>query len=115
LVAAVHRDKDVRAAAVRALGNGGETSASAIISQALDDTAWEVQVQAAVAAGRLKLVALAPRLAQCLESDSWWLQWRAAQSLAKLGPIGERMLRQIPFDSPAAILADVALAEVHTA
>jgi|GEM_PF-6318117 len=113
-VAAAHRDKDVRAAALRALGNGGETSAAPIITRALDDPAWEVRVQAAIAAGRLRLTELAPQLLQCLESDSWWLQWRAAQALAKLGPIGERMLRQLPFDSPAAMLADVALAEVHS-
>jgi HEAT repeat protein len=114
-VAVLHRDKDVRAAAVRALGNGGIISAASVIAEALDDLTWEVRVQAAVAAGRLKIVAMAPQLARCLESDSWWLQWRAAQALAKLGPIGERFLREVPFDSPAAVLADVALAEIHTA
>lgn len=114
-VAQIHRSTNVRASAIRALGNANEKTAAQVIEQALNDLDWEVRVQAAIAIGRLKLVNLAPRLAECLESDNWWLQWRAAQSLAKLGQEGQRYLRQLPFDSPAATLADVALAEVHSA
>jgi HEAT repeat protein len=114
-VASLHRDKDVRAAAIRALGNAGDREASPTIAAALNDPSWEVRVQATIAAGRLRLVHLAPQLAEALGDDNWWLQWRAAQALAKLGPAGEGLLRQIPFDSPVAVLADVALAEVHSA
>jgi HEAT repeat protein len=109
-----HRNSDVRAAAVRAIGNAGAKSAELIINETLDDQAWEVRVQAAVAVGRLKLTELAPKLAEGLDSDNWWIQWRSAQALVKLGPIGERLLKQVPFDSKAALLADVALAEVHS-
>lgn len=115
LAATRHRNHGVRAAAVRALGNLGEGSAADAIAQVMEDSSWEVRVQAAIAAGRLNLIALVPELVKCLSSENWWLQWRAAQALAKLGPEGERCLREIPFDHPAAVLTDIALAEVHSA
>ena len=114
-VANVHLNIDVRAAAVRALGNGAVDSASDIIAQALHDVSWEVCVQAAIAAGRLKLTSLIPELTECLGSTHWWVRWRAAQALAKLGPAGAAVLRGFPFDSPVATIAEAALAEIHNA
>jgi HEAT repeat protein len=108
-----HKSRDVRAAALRALGLSLSGQAADAVLKALDDPAWEVQVQAVIAAGRLKLVGAIPRLVELLYSDSWWVQLRAAQSLVRMGPPGERELRQLPFDSPIAALADIALAERH--
>ncbi|MDX2144235.1 MAG: HEAT repeat domain-containing protein [Rhodospirillaceae bacterium] len=108
-----HASKDVRAAAVRALGLGRNPEAVDAVLAALGDTAWEVQVQAAIAVGRMKLAQAIPALVELLGSESWWVQLRSAQSLVKLGPQGEQELRQLPFNSPVAALADIALAERH--
>ena len=62
---------------------------------ALDDQKEFVRVQAAQAAGEISLLLAAPKLVGLLSDPSWWVRFRAAESLYNLGAPGEMLLETI--------------------
>ncbi len=106
-----HASVDVRAAAVRSLGNAQDHAGADVITAALGDPAWEVRAQAAIAAGRAgDATALAP-LRALVHDANWWVRLRAAQALAKLGPDDVASLRALSGEDDAGRLVDFVLAE----
>jgi HEAT repeat protein len=83
---------ELRAKAVRALGELGYPDAAPAVLLALDDAFWRVRAQAASCAGRIGCLAAIPRLAELLADEQWWVSYRAAEALYALGEEGRRAL-----------------------
>jgi HEAT repeat protein len=79
-------DPNVRAAAVEALGERGESAALQVVRERLEDPAWFVRVHASRALGRLGSPADAPALAAGLRDSRWWVRAAAKDALRDLGP-----------------------------
>jgi HEAT repeat protein len=114
-MAQTHSSVDVRATALRTLGLAGDPLANSIIVGALNDPAWEVRTQAAIAAGRARIGEALPALTRLLDDANWWVQLRAAQALAQLGDAGLEVLENLLTDSEKRPLAAFALSERHAA
>jgi hypothetical protein len=84
------RDREVRAAALRALGRLGrapEEARDPIVIALNDDTEF-VRIQAARAAAGLPAEIALPVLRGSLSDRSWWVRRAAAEALLRLGPAG---------------------------
>jgi HEAT repeat protein len=112
-LAGAHPNVDVRATAVRTLGLIGNRAFDHVVLAALSDSAWEVKVQAVIAAGRLRLAGALPALERLVRDSNWWIQLRSAQSLARLGDEGVAVLERLRAEAEYAPVADFALAERH--
>jgi HEAT repeat protein len=112
-IAHSHQSVDVRATALRTIGLIGDPDLAPVVLQGLSDPAWEVKVQAAIAAGRLRLAAALEPLTCLLTDSNWWVQLRAAQALTKLGAPGIAALENARGNASLASVADFALAERH--
>jgi HEAT repeat protein len=108
-----HPSLDVRATAVRTLGLIGNRAFDNAVMTALSDPAWEVRVQAVIAAGRLRLADALPTLESLARDTNWWIQLRSAQALARLGDAGVAALERLRADVGQAAVADFALSERH--
>jgi HEAT repeat protein len=107
-----HGSANVRAGAIRALGEFQHPDGAQAILAALEDVAWEVRTQAATAVGRLGLRESIPKLKALLVDEHWWVQLRASQALARLGEAGIDALKAMTrTDTPAAKIANMALRE----
>lgn len=109
--AQTHPSVDVRAAALRSLGNAQDHKAGDVVIAGLSDGAWEVRAQAAIAAGRIGNFAAIAQLRKMVRDANWWVRLRAAQAMARLGPEGIASLEALSGDDDAGRLVDFVLSE----
>lgn len=103
----------LRIAALRALGLLAHPGAAETVARGLQDDAWDVRAEAAVAAGKIGSSMLVPSLMALLDDPVWWVRFRAAEALAGMGGEGVETLR-IATNSPIEVArrsASLALAE----
>lgn len=84
LSAAMDPDAEIRASAVRTLGEIGAPEGFGAIIDAIHDVAWPVRVSAVSAAGALRLEAARAHLAQRQEDGNWWVRLRAGEAMRLL-------------------------------
>lgn len=104
---AAHPDREVRAAAGRALAQWFHPDAPVKLQQLLADPEPAVRAIAARGLGMLGVVEAAPALARALEDSQWWVRFRSALALAVLGDPGRAVLRELA-DSQDRYAADMA-------
>lgn len=86
---------NVRVCAVKGLGRLGHPRARDVVLQSLADPAWEVRAQAAQAVGAIGLKVATPALSLLLEDNKhWWVRYRSAQALGRLGKAGQEALTE---------------------
>ena len=78
---------------LRALGLIGHPAARRAVMAGLSSQAFAVRAAAAEAAGRIALGEAAGRLTELLDDGEWWVRFRAAEALLKLGADGVERLR----------------------
>ena len=83
---------DVRAQALNALGRIGDQRAEVAVLAGLDTPHVMVRVNAISAALRLRCHSFVPKLSALLDDPSWWVRFRAAQALSKIGGAGDAVL-----------------------
>ncbi|HMC36727.1 MAG TPA: HEAT repeat domain-containing protein [Actinomycetota bacterium] len=105
-----YRDREVRAAALRALARLGiaPPQASDPIVIALNDDTEFVRVQAARAAAYLPPEVAVPVLQGSMGDSSWWVRRASAESLLKLGPKGIGTLWAAANKHPDVFAGDMA-------
>jgi len=112
-IVAMHPNVDVRATAVRTIGLMNDRAFDGAVLGALADPAWEVKGQAAIAAGRMRVMDALPILEGLARDSNWWLQLRSTQALARLGERGVAILESLRADPEHAPIAEFALSERH--
>ena len=99
---------------LRALGLFAHPAARPAILDGLSRSAFAARAAAAGAAGRIGLVEFAGRLAHMLDDREWWVRFRAAEALLRLGDPGEEWLRKQARDgSPRARNAAASMLAEH--
>jgi HEAT repeat protein len=99
---------------LRALGLFAHPAARPAVLDGLGRGSFAVRAAAASAAGRIGLVELAGRLAYLLDDGEWWVRFRAAEALLRLGEPGVEWLRKQARDgSPRARSAAAAMLAEH--
>jgi hypothetical protein len=78
---------------LRALGLIGHPAARPAVHKGLSSPAYAVRAAAAEAAGRIGIAEVADPLAGLLDDDEWWVRFRSAEALLKLGEPGLERLR----------------------
>lgn len=76
--------EEVRRAAVGALGMTNADGAKDALARALYDPSWRVREEAALTAGKLKVVNLLPNLIEAMSDPYWQVRLKAAAGLGKL-------------------------------
>ncbi len=71
----------------------GDDAVAGHVARLLNDPVEAVWIKAAEALGRLQATAAMPELAAALEDASWWVRFRAAESLFRMGSTGVAVLR----------------------
>ncbi len=104
---ATHADREVRAAAARALAQWFHPEAPVRLQQLLADPEPAVRAVAARGLGMLAVAEAAPALARALQDSQWWVRFRSALALALLGDVGRAVLREVS-DSQDRYAADMA-------
>lgn len=79
---------------LRALGLFAHPAARPAVLNGLGRPSFAARAAAAGAAGRIGLVEFAGRLAQMLDDGEWWVRFRAAEALLRLGEPGVEWLRR---------------------
>jgi HEAT repeat protein len=85
--------REVRTAAVRALGRLQHPAGEAAIGMAMQDEHWVVRSMAAEAAGIAGFSRLAGGLDHLLGDPEWWVRFRAGEALVAMGGEGMALLR----------------------
>jgi HEAT repeat protein len=96
VVAVTHRDREVRAAGLRALGRLGRVPRRArdpLVIALTEDTEF-VRIQAARAAAFLPKTVGVPLLYGTLGDRSWWVRRSSAEALLRMGPRGRAALHR---------------------
>ncbi|MBC53733.1 MAG: hypothetical protein CMQ34_15355 [Gammaproteobacteria bacterium] len=88
-----HDDAELRAAALRALSALQHPAAADVVSRGLRDMSWQVRAVAAKAAGRIGLQECLSPLNFLIDDRNWWVRFRAAEALCKLGDEGIAVLQ----------------------
>jgi len=98
---------------LRALGWFGHPAAEPAIKRCLGVPYRDVRAAAAEAAGKIGLASLAERLKLLLSDREWWVRYRAAEALTRVGPDGVRLLRETAGTAaePARSAAALTMAE----
>lgn len=95
---------------LRALAALGHPAAAEAVVDGLQRDNVNVLIAAARTAGTIGLTDCAPRLAELLEHENWWLRFRAGEALLRLGPVARETLMQKAVDgSPRAQEAALAI------
>ncbi|HEX8413037.1 MAG TPA: HEAT repeat domain-containing protein, partial [Sphingomicrobium sp.] len=68
----------------------GHPSMAPAVLAALGDPEWIVRVQAAAAAGTMRLALARPRLMELLNDAQWWVRYRANEALVAIGVTAAR-------------------------
>jgi len=105
-----HRDREVRAAALRAMGRLGRvpTRARTAVVIALSDDTEFVRVQAARAAAFVPARLAVMALRGALGDQSWWVRRAAAESLLRQNRWGVAVLRKAARSHPDHFASDMA-------
>jgi HEAT repeat protein len=106
----------VRAAAVRVLGQVGDGSMAGLLKQALADDALEVRLAALEAVGECGALERVADLEALVQHPDGAIVYRVVQALARLGALGDEVLRRAVSHADhevvkAALLAGAASAE----
>jgi HEAT repeat protein len=98
---------------LRALAGFGHPAGAPAVDRGLASETWSARAAAAHAAGRIGLAATAPRLAELLDDENWWVRFRAGEALSHLGPEGQNLLVETARSGPerARMAAVLTLAE----
>ncbi len=80
---------------LRALGVLGHPAAAEALKHGLDSPEWKVRAAAAEAAGHICLLECSERLTELLGDTNWWVRFRAAQSLTRMGAEGRKLLTNV--------------------
>lgn len=86
-------DMDLRARAIRSLGELHHPAAAAVVQEALSDLRWQIRAVAARAAGQIGLEQCINGLNFLLDDRNWWVRFRAAEALWRLGGNGIAVLK----------------------
>ncbi len=86
--------KDLRAQTLTALGRIGDYRAETAILAGLDDPEATIRVSAVNAAAHLKCPAFMTKLVERLHDPAWWVRFRAAEALTKMGAAGLVLLKE---------------------
>lgn len=116
-MAAARQDGHLQPRIYRALGRIGHPSGHAAIAAGLDSPLWQVRAAAAQAAGQSGMTQAVPQLVALLDDGEWWIRFRAAEALIRLGAAGVEALRAVASDGGqrASIAASTMLAEHNLA
>lgn len=99
---------------LRALGLFGHPAARTAVLDGMSRQSFAARAAAAGAAGRIGLAELAGRLAIMLDDPEWWVRFRAAEALVRLGDPGiERLRKQSREGSPRSRSAASAMLAEH--
>jgi hypothetical protein len=105
---------DIRAQSIAALGRIGDTRAEAAIVAALKDPESIVRLQAAQAAGKLQMEDTMSTLIDLLGEESWWVRYRSAEALYRMGGAGPALLRSAAqVDTRGGAIAAQVLSELE--
>ena len=91
-------ESDLQPRIFRALGKNGHPAGMEAIFAGLSSDDGGVRAAAAEAAGRLGAGGAARQLGELLADESWWVRYRAAEALLRLGPRGINALRKASTD-----------------
>jgi HEAT repeat protein len=92
---AAHPDPEIRAEAVRTLGNiAPEAESVTVCLAAMDDPEWPPRALAAWSLGRLGDDRAIPRLEQAMGDTAYWVRHHVADAFGGLGAPGEAALRR---------------------
>ncbi len=86
-------DVDIRSTALRALSALQHPAAADVVRRGLADMSWQVRAVAAKAAGRIGLQDCLSALNFLMDDRNWWVRFRAAEALLKLGDDGIEVLQ----------------------
>lgn len=86
-------DAELRSTALRALSALQHPAAADVVRRGLADMSWQVRAVAARAAGRIGLQECLSALNFLVDDRNWWVRFRAAEALFKLGPEGIAVLQ----------------------
>jgi HEAT repeat protein len=75
----------------------------------LEDDAWQVRAQAALAAGKIKKASVVPHLGACLSDRSWWVRNNAGTALFNCGRPGVEELERVIEESDDPFARDMAM------
>jgi len=103
-----HEWRDVRVAAVRALGQLAARDRVDALAACLNDGEWQVRAQAAAVLGRLGATSHVGVLAKALRDPAWWVRRHAAYALASLGDAGRTALRAVAAHDDDAFAREMA-------
>src|SRR5690606_30691667 len=79
---------------LHALGELGHPAARQAVLNGLGRSEMAVRAAAAMAAGRIGLVEAAGTLAALLDDPEWWVRFRSAEALIRIGDRGKELLQQ---------------------
>jgi HEAT repeat protein len=88
-------DSDLLPRIHHALGRIGHPSGHSAILEGLANPAWEVRAAAAQAAGKNGLIPAPDALGVLLGDVHWWVRFRAAEALWRLGVRGHEVLERV--------------------
>lgn len=84
--------KNLRIAAIRALGHYPDPTSVSSLIPLLEDPEWEVRAQAARSLGYLKAKEALSALTMLLKDKVWWVRMNGAMALKRLGQEGRKRL-----------------------
>jgi hypothetical protein len=84
----------LRLEAYSALAALGHPAALPFVEEGLRDPSWRLRAEAASCAGHVGLVETRPVLAALLDDSVWWVRFRAAEALYRLGETGRQSLAE---------------------
>ncbi|OGN57130.1 MAG: hypothetical protein A3D96_04890 [Chlamydiae bacterium RIFCSPHIGHO2_12_FULL_44_59] len=86
--------KNLRIAAIRALGHAPDPQNVTALLSLLKDPAWEIRAIAARSLGYLKAKEALSELTSLLKDEIWWVRINSAIALKRLGEEGKKKLEQ---------------------
>ncbi len=87
-------NKNLRIAAIRALGHFSDPVSTSSLIPLLKDGEWEVRAIAARALGYLRAKEALSELSLLLKDEIWWVRMNGALALKRLGEEGKKVLEQ---------------------
>lgn len=110
-------EREVRAAAYRALGRLGDPSFEEAFRRGLSDPEWEVRVSAVNAVAASSMTSLTPEIIELVSDDAWWVSFRASQALLGFSEKGLEALKALASlpETKAGAMAESVLSRRHAA
>ncbi|HEX2957973.1 MAG TPA: hypothetical protein VHO70_14160 [Chitinispirillaceae bacterium] len=94
LLCKADKRKEIRLSALRALCVLEHPRAEPAVAAGLTDELWEIRSLAAVCTGKIIFIHLIPNLLNLLNDSIWWVRYRSAEALIKMGDSGIQALSE---------------------